>query len=161
MKMAAENQEAGRSEYHEPGKTEGRRKGALQRIVHWGVLAGIAYLVVQVIQGQPVEVEVVYHYGAASKGLVQAHMRYLRGEEEVRRIKFDYSRQPAMPTQIHRVNLMEGLHVVEIDLSYASQAPAEVGGSQHALPGGGVLVRLRRTLIVKGSGRVSVFTSAP
>lgn len=149
------------AEYQEPGKTEGRRKGALQRIIHWGVLAGIAYLVIQVIQGQPVEVEVVYHYGAASKGLEQAQMRYLRQEEEVRRIKFDYSRQQAMPTQTHSVNLMEGLHVVEIDLSYASQAPAEMGGSHHTLPGGGVMARLRRTLIIKDSGMVSIFISKP
>ena len=48
------------------------------------LLAGLGYLIVRLLQAQPISLEVVYRYGDARQGLVGASMRYLRGGEEER-----------------------------------------------------------------------------
>ena len=111
------------------------------RYARWIVLGAILLLVVRIASRLPSTVEIEYHFGEARVGLQRAEMRYLSGEEEVRRVAFSYVGEPAGATQIHEAQLLDGDYAVRIRLTYA----------------GGKARRLDRPLIVRGSGRVSVY----
>jgi hypothetical protein len=132
------------------------------RLLRLAVLAGIGYLVYRVLAAQPSEVQVVYHYGAAGQGLREACMRYLRDGDQLRRVRFRYRGDPA-GTQPHSVRLPDGDYTVELDLTYAGAPPPGLGGrplAPAARPGGRQTVRVRRPLLVRGSGGVKIYVGA-
>ena len=104
------------------------------------LMIGLAVIMIRLIQAQPVEVTVVYHYGEASKGLVSSTMSYQRGPEELRSVKFKYQGHKADSTQAHKVQLSRGNYQVAIELSYQDKTKL-----------------LRRPLIVSGAEQVSIF----
>jgi hypothetical protein len=126
------------------------------RSLRLGVLAAIGYLVYRVLAAQPSDVEVVFHYGQARAGLQEACMRYLRGGEQLRRVVFRYA-GGAAATQANRVRLPDGDYTVELDLTYAGDAPGRLGQTARPAPGGGQTVRVLRPLIIRGSGSVNVY----
>ena len=69
---------------------DGKKPGRWQRVARYVVLLVIAVFVVKMLRDQPSKVVVDYTYGRASTGLTSASMRYLRGGEEVRRVRFNY-----------------------------------------------------------------------
>ena len=111
------------------------------RLARWVVFGGIMLMMVRVVQGLPSTVEVDYQLGTAREGLKRAVMRYMDGEEQVRRVVFSFTGEPAGKMQTHKVQLLDGDYRVELDLTYS----------------GGRTERLTRPLLVRGSGRVSVF----
>jgi hypothetical protein len=115
------------------------------RYARWIVLGAILFLVVRVASGLPSTVEIEYHLGQAREGLQRAEMRYLSEGEEVRRVAFSYVGKPAKAIQIHEAQLLDGDYTVRLSLSY----------------GGGKERRLDRPLIVRGSGRVSIYLESP
>lgn len=136
---------------------DGTQPSRWHRVVRYAVLVVIAVFVVRMLGDQPSQVEVDYHYGRAATGLTAASMRYLKGGEEVRRVRFDYTLHGAGDTQTHAVTLQDGKHTVEIDLFYGEKVPASLVGHSLTLEGGGKGMRLTRVLPVQGSGKVSIF----
>lgn len=127
------------------------------KAARWVVLIIIGYFVVRMLQAQPSTVEVDYHFGAAASGLTVATMRYLRGGEEARRVRFDYSLQGVGDPQRHQVKLQDGQYTVEILLQYEEQVPAGLRGSKSTLENGGMALRLTRLLPVEGSGKIAIY----
>jgi hypothetical protein len=125
------------------------------------LIAGLGYIVVRLLQAQPVDVEVLYHYGAASTGLKQATMRYLQDGEELRRVSFRYDRRGAGATQHHPIQIPRGEYRVHLELVYQGQAPEELRGRRRALGRKRQLLSLSRPLIVSGEGRVNLFIGTP
>lgn len=115
------------------------------RYSRWIVFGAILLLVVRVASRLPSTVEVEYHLGDARVGLQRAEIRYLSGGEEVRRVAFSYAGQPAGETQRHEADFLDGDYMVLVRLSYA-------GGEER---------KLDRPLIVRGSGRVTVYLETP
>ncbi len=136
---------------------DGQKPNRWHRVARYAVLVVIAVLVVKMLRDRPSQVEVDYHYGKAAAGLTAASMRYSKGGDEVRRVRFDYSLRGAGETQIHEVALQDGQHTVEIDLFYKEKVPAGLRGKELKLETGGVGLRLTRVLPVAGSGRVSIY----
>lgn len=136
---------------------DGKQPSRWHRVVRYAVLLVIAVFVVRMLQDQPSQVEVDYHYGRGSAGLTAASMRYIKGGEEVRRVRFDYTVQGAGRTQSHQAALQDGPHTVEIELFYRAEVPLGVEGEEIKLETGGKGVRLSRLLPVDGSGKVSIY----
>lgn len=135
---------------------DGRPPNRWHRVVRYAVLVVIAVFVVRMLRDQPCQVEVDYHFGRAASGLTGASMRYLKGGEEVRRVRFDYSLHGAGDSQTHGVALQDGQHIVEIDLYFKEKVPAGLQGQELTLETGGKGLRLSRLLLVQGSGKVRI-----
>jgi len=125
-----------------------------RRISFWVLIGAIGFLVVQMLQARPVEVDVAFHWGSAGRGLRQATIVYLRQGEEVRRIRFNYDHRPPPAEQVHSIKIQRGECDVQLDLRYDGPAPAIPGGRRQ-----GNAIRLRRPLIVSGEGAVRVLVS--
>jgi hypothetical protein len=120
----------------------GERRRWLRRVLPFLLLVvGLGYLVIRLLQAQPVAVEVTYHYGGLRRGLRAASMRYLREGEELRRVHFRYGVRPAGTTQVHRIAVPEGDYTVALELEHEGRG----------------VTRLTRPLIVAGEGRVSIY----
>ncbi len=118
------------------------RAVARHRLAKWFVLGAVILLVVRVVAGLPSTVEVSYHLGAAGDGLQRLALRYVGEDgEQVRRAAFSYTSEAPGEVQVHQVQLLPGDYRVEVDLAYAA----------------GKAERISRPLIVRGSGKVSVF----
>ena len=115
------------------------------RYARWIALGAILFLVVRVASRVPSTVEIAYQFGHAREGLQRAEMVYMSGEEVVRQVAFSYTGMAAGETQLHEAQLLDGDYTVRVRLAYA-------GGKER---------RLDRPLIVRGSGRVSVFLEEP
>jgi hypothetical protein len=119
------------------------------------LVAGIGYLVVRLLQAQPVSVEVVYRYGAAGRGLAEVSMRYLRQGEELRRIRYRYDEAGPPAEQTHQIMVPEGEYTIALELRYSGEVPTDLRHRSVA-EGGGQLVKILRPLIVAGQRRVVV-----
>jgi hypothetical protein len=129
-----------------------------QRLPRVVLLVGLGIIIIRTLAARPSEVEVVYHYDSARQGLVRAQMVYLQQREEVRRVLFDYGQAGAEPTQAHRVELTDGEYAVILSLTYKESPPRPLfGGRATPTPTGGTLVELRRPLVVRGKGRLSIY----
>jgi hypothetical protein len=125
------------------------------------LVAGLGYIVIRLLQAQPVDVEVVYHYGAASTRLERATMRYLQEGEELRRVSFRYDQRGAGATQHHPIQIPRGEYRVHLELVYRGQAPEELRGRRRSLGGERQLLNMSLPLIVSGEGRVDLFVGGP
>ena len=123
-----------------------------RRVSFWVLIAGLGYLVVRILQAQPVEVQVDLHLGRARAGLVGARVLYLRGEDVLRSVRFGFERRAAPPVVSHRIRAPRGELTLDIELRYRGDPPAGVPGRRR-----GATLRLRRPMVVDGEGAVSVY----
>lgn len=112
-----------------------------RRIPAYLLLVGMIVIVLHFWQKGPSEVDVGYQLGAAAKGLVEAKMVYQRGQQDIARVRFGFSRKPAAARLTHQVKLADGDYEVAIELRYRDKRT----------------VRMRRPLLVRGSGPVTLF----
>jgi hypothetical protein len=120
----------------------------------------MAVLVVQHFNRRPVEVEVVYHYGAVTRGLREASLRYRNDDAEVvHRTRLRYSTRPARPTQRHTVRLPRGEYRVAIVLRYdgAREAAEAVRRLERIEEHTDTTVSLSRPLVVTASGQAHIY----
>jgi hypothetical protein len=144
------------------GERRPRWRGLLRgRGARYLFLLGLGILIWRILAGQPVQVDVTYHYGAARRGLRSAQMRYLQGGEEVRRVRFDYARRGVGREQHHQVRLLRGDYTVEVELNYQGPIPPPLRGAGVDPPRGregtAAVIRLERPLLIKGGGEAAVF----
>lgn len=141
---------------------EGARRFGLQwrrRIARWLLLIGLALMILHTFQGRPFEIEVRYDFGEAREGLVQAQMVYFLGDEEVHRVRFDYTSKPPGEAQNHTVKLPKGDYRVAVELTYRAEPPGSVAGERRRASGGQWTVEMNRPLIVRGAGQSVIYLS--
>jgi hypothetical protein len=123
-----------------------------RRVSFWVLIAGLGYLVVRILQAQPVEVQVDLHLGRARTGLIGARVLYLRGDDVLRSARFGFEKRPAPPVLSHRIRVPRGSMTLDIELRYRGDPPAGVPGERR-----GGTIRLQRPMVVAGEGAVSVY----
>jgi hypothetical protein len=124
-----------------------------RRIPAYLLLVGMIVIVLHFWRKGPSDVDVGYQLGRVAKGLAEASMVYRRAgraataergtkaSEELARVRFSFARKAAGRRLEHRVRLPDGDYEVSIVLRYRDQRT----------------VRMRRPLLVRGSGKVTVF----
>ncbi len=112
-----------------------------RRIPAYLLLIGMMVIVLAVWRKGPSTVEVGYQLGAAREGLLEATMVYRKGQQDVARVRFTFSRKAAGARLTHQLKLPDGDYDVAIALRYRDSRMA----------------RMRRPLLVRGSGPVTVF----
>lgn len=143
------------SEGNQPTPTPSRWHKLFRRQLPFVVLvAGLGYIIVRLLQAQPVTVEVLYRYGAARPGLSEVSMRYLRQGEELRRIRYRYGEAGAPAEQTHAIMVPEGEYTIALELRYVGEVPADL--RHRVAASGGQRVKLSRPLIVAGERRVVI-----
>lgn len=123
-----------------------------RRVSFWVLVGGLGYLVVRILQAQPVEVQVDLHLGRARAGLAGARVLYLRGDDVLRSVRFGFEKRAAPAVVSHRIRAPRGELMLDIELRYHGAPPAGVPGERR-----GAMVRLRRPMVVGGEGAVSVY----
>lgn len=119
-----------------------------KRLPAYVLVVGMVALVLHYYQRQPSDVAVTYAYGRAAAGLSGATMVYQQGTKVFARVRFSYRSRAATGHQAHRVRLPDGDYDVHVELRYRAAADQTKR-----------TVRLRRPLLVRGSGAVTVFLS--
>lgn len=125
----------------------------------WLLVGGLAVIVLQLLRGQPVPLEVTYHFDEAGDGLRSATLIYHAADDgaELRRITYRFAGRPAGPRR-HHVVLPRGEYALRIELLYGPQGPPpELAAAAGRLPDGTAVVRIRRPLLVEGEGRADLF----
>lgn len=130
-----------------------------RRLPLYLLLVGLGVLVVQYLKRQPVEVRVSYQFGALREGLDAASMRYHDAARVVAHVRFSYRARQAPGTEQHVVRLAPGDYSVMVELGYreATQAASAAKRLKHVVSTAGSSLTLRRPLIVRSAGAVTVF----
>jgi hypothetical protein len=125
------------------------------------LVIGLGALVLHLIGREPVQVQVVYHYGRASEGLRRTVIRYQDGDDVLRRVAFSYATQPAGERQLHAARLPRGEYRVVVTLMYDDPTPPDVAGARRIEGSGrGAALRVERPLPVSGDGRLHIYVGA-
>lgn len=117
-----------------------------KRLPAYLLLVAMVVLVLRYYGKQPSDVDVTYRYGASAEGLREASMVYQQGTKVFARVRFSYRSKAAASREAHRVRLPDGDYEVRVELRYGA------AGARTKRK-----VRLRRPLLVRGSGAVTVF----
>ncbi|MBW2731833.1 MAG: hypothetical protein JRH20_05525 [Deltaproteobacteria bacterium] len=118
----------------------------VRRLPAYLLLMGGAAVLMHYWRQQPHDLDVVYHLGKKAVGLQSLSATYLRGDEVLAMARFSYRTTPAKPEQRHQVRLPPGDFEVALELGYS-----DVGGEKTRIE------RVRRRILSRGSGEVSVF----
>jgi hypothetical protein len=117
---------------------------------------GLGLIVLRTFLYQPAEIEIVLDYAAAQRDLYGVQVTYLKEEEVVRQVRFDYSVSGASSAQRHNVQLLKGDYQLELDLVFHQRVPQGIGGTSILRADHRPAVRLIRPLLVRGDERVIV-----
>ncbi len=120
------------------------------------LVLALSVLVMRHYQHQPSKVTVAYRLGPARDGLQRLQARYSNaGDTEVlHRVSFSFGDGKSLEPQ-HALSLPDGDFDVWIDLDYRERVPPAIRSTSRPL--GSRRVRMRRPLLVRGDGRVSIF----
>ncbi len=139
--------------------TDERSRFWRRKLPSWLAIGALALIVVRTLQHQPVSVQILFRYGEAREGLQSASMRFMKGDEQMRRVKFNYLTRKAGIEQRHEVRLLKGNYDILIELHYKNSIPQTLRSTWRPYNQGERVVRLKRPLIVSGEGQVMVIVA--
>ena len=144
-----------------------------KRVPSYLLMVGMAVLVVRYLQRGPADVTVAYQLGAAAPRVSRLDLTYRRGTEVFARASYGFKTRTTPAELAHRVTLPIGDYEVDIDLvsrpaitpraghpsglQRLTRAQSQPSTGSQSLPMSTRSKRLRRPLLVRGSGMVSIF----